>query len=144
MDVLLRDVLLLEEADDLVDREAAEALPEEEAVFLLVPEEEADFPDPEREEALLPEEVFRFAEVDLAEAFFVVLGLLFCVGFLEAFLAVEDVPLCAIMISPSYTILSIESQSMPAYADRFIAESVSVVSRSVQPAMLRSNPLRDS
>ncbi len=61
------------------------------AVLLFLPVPELFVPDPE-------EEVFRFfGAAALAEAFFVVFGLLFCVGFLEAFLVEEDVPLCAIL-----------------------------------------------
>lgn len=47
----------------------------------------------------------RVAGVAFAAGFLVVFGLLFDEAFLETFLAVEDVPLCAILITPYRTIL---------------------------------------
>lgn len=89
--------LLPEAAADLpVDLDLAEEL---DAVDDFEPEDVLELP----ADALL---FFLLADVAFAAGFLVVLGLLFVVGFLEAFLTEEDVPLCAIIISPYLAIRS--------------------------------------
>lgn len=87
------EAFALEDVDLLpADLEDVDLLPEDLADVDLLP---ADLEPVDLDDPVFPLDL-RFAVVADAAGFFVVFGLLFCVGFLEAFLTEEDVPLCAI------------------------------------------------